>query len=120
MTAFDKQDYLRSRIALTVQYINQHLNQRTNVKQLAESICISPDHFTKSFKKIIGMSPNKFIQLRKVDHARNLLLTTHTPIIEIASDIGFEYCSQFTKMFVQKAGMSPSEYRKSTSSLTRT
>lgn len=113
LTLFNKQDYLQSRIALTVQYINQHLYQKINVKQLAESIYVSPDHFTKSFKRIIGMSPNEFIQLQRVDYARNLLSTTQIPITEIATTIGFEHCSQFTKMFTQKTGKSPSEYRKS-------
>ena len=46
-------------------YINSHLDHPITVRELAEVMCVSPDHFTRLFKNVNGMPPNRFVQMKR-------------------------------------------------------
>lgn len=81
---------------MAIQYINKHLDKRISVSVLADLMCITPDHFSKVFKRIIGMPPCEYIQMKRIERAQTLLLTSHMSIIEIAEKVGITNLSQFS------------------------
>ena len=105
------QSYLHTRISIAIQYINQNIANKIIVRDLADLINMCPDHFTKSFHRIMGINPSKYIQMRRIEIAMHLLSTTNLSIKEIALNVGLETASQFTRMFVKVKGISPSFYR---------
>ena len=74
-------------------------------------MCITPDHFSKVFKRIIGMPPCEYIQMKRIERAQTLLLTSHMSIIEIAEKVGITNLSQFSRLFSKMVRCSPREYR---------
>ena len=95
----------------TVQYINKNLDKRISVVNLSEMMCISPDHFSKIFRKIIGVAPCEYIQMKKIERAQTLLLTSSKSITEIAECVGIYSPAQFTRLFTKFSQCSPREYR---------
>lgn len=109
--AIVKSEKIDSRINKTLQFIHENINTEIAVSHLASLACISEDHFTRLFKKTIGLAPIKYINLKKIEKAQLLLLTTDNMIGDIAMELAVENISYFNRMFRQHAGMTPGEYR---------
>lgn len=99
------------KLDVAIQYINSHLDSHLSVAVLADLVCITPDHFSKIFRRIIGMPPSEYIQMKRIEQAQTLLLTSHMPIIEIAEKVGISNLSQFSRLFSKLVHCSPREYR---------
>ena len=99
------------KLDVAIQYINKHLDRRISVSALADLMCITSDHFSKVFKRIIGMPPCEYIQMKRIERAQTLLLTSHMSIIEIAEKVGISNLSQFSRLFSKMVRCSPREYR---------
>ncbi|MDD2953930.1 MAG: AraC family transcriptional regulator [Parabacteroides sp.] len=99
------------RLNLVIHHINNHLDKKITVTDLAAIMCVSPDHFTKIFKKIIGMTAGEFIQSRRIEWAQRLLIGSSLSIQEVAIKIGIGNLSQFSKLFSKKMNCSPKDYR---------
>lgn len=102
---------LYEKLDVTIQYINKNLEQRISVSTLADLMCITSDHFSKVFKRIIGMPPCEYIQMKRIERAQTLLLTSHMSIVEIAEKVGISNLSQFSRLFSKLVRCSPREYR---------
>ncbi|WP_343631723.1 helix-turn-helix transcriptional regulator [Fluviicola sp.] len=82
-----------------------------DVKYFAEQLNLSPNYLSDLLNKYTGKSTQEHIHLKLIDKAKALLWSTTTPISSIAYDLGFEHPSHFTKLFKNKTGYSPKEYR---------
>lgn len=94
-----------------LRYVNKNLHKRIPVNDLANLMCLTSDHFSKVFKKIIGMSPCEYIQIKRIERAQALLLTSDLSIMQIAEKVGIFNPAQFTRLFTKIAQCSPKEYR---------
>ena len=74
-------------------------------------ICLSSDHFTRVFKQVSGMSPNQYVQAKRIERAQTLLLASRLSIKEIAETVGIPNLSQFSKLFIKHTGYTPREYK---------
>lgn len=82
------------------------------MKDLADIMCMSVDHFTRIFKLVNGMTPNQYIQLKRIERAQTLMLLSDMSVKEIAEEVGVPNLSQFSKLFRKHLGVSPREYGK--------
>ena len=98
-------------IEKTLAYIDDHLNEKLSVTELANLQYLSPAHFSRMFKKATGEGCNEYIVRRKMEKAAFLLKTTHLKISEIASQIGYEDSNYFSLSFKKYFGKNPTEYR---------
>ena len=99
------------RLNLALNYIDNNLQQSILVSDLAELMCISADHFSRIFRRVIGMGPSQYIQTKRIERAQTLLLTSRLSIKEIAETVGIPNLSQFSKLFSKQTNHSPREYR---------
>ena len=102
------------RLRPIIEYISHHCGEKIYIESLADMITVSPDYFTKMFKDSIGKTPIDYINAARVNHALKLLMTTDTPINEIAEAAGFSGPNYFHKIFKQYMLTSPLAYRKGT------
>lgn len=102
------------RLRPVISYIAEHYGEKIYIESLADMITVSPDYFTKMFKDSIGKTPVDYINTARINHALKLLLTTDTPINEIAETVGFSGPNYFHKIFKQYMITSPLAYRRST------
>ncbi|MEC3908510.1 AraC family transcriptional regulator [Tamlana sp. 2201CG12-4] len=93
-------------------YIGKHIHEEITVKALADYCHLSPDHFTRSFFANYEITPNKYIQLKRIERAQFLLLTTRDSLNQIAERVGMKNISYFSRKFKAITGMSPAQFRK--------
>lgn len=101
---------ISKRMIQVFNHINNHLEQRITIPQLAEIMCVSPDHFIRMFKQVSGMTPNKYIQQKRVERAQTLMFSSGITLTEIARRVGIPNLSQFSKLFHRQTGISPKLY----------
>lgn len=84
------------------------------VTLFASQLHLSPNYLSDLLNKYTGKTTQEHIHLTLVDKAKNLLMGTEKSISEIGYDLGFEHPSHFTRLFKNKTGRSPKDYRHST------
>ncbi|EOH97675.1 response regulator transcription factor [Enterococcus pallens] len=113
-TAKDQVDFLESKQSiaqLLLDYIDRHYTEEINRKTLAEHFFLSPDYLARLFKKETGDTLINYLTEKRVARGKELLLETETPVYLIASQIGYDNYSYFSKVFKKTTGMSPIDFR---------
>lgn len=82
-----------------------------DVKYFASRLNLSADYLSDLLNRYTGKTTIEHIHLQLIDKAKSLLWSTEKNISEIAFELGFEHPSHFTKIFKNKTGQSPSDYR---------
>lgn len=107
-------DYVNdNRVMATLINMEQHLEGGITIEQLAASVGLSRRQLERLFSEKAGMSPALAFRRLRLDRARQILLTSKKPIIEVALDVGFVNTSHFTKEFRRTYGRTPAEIRDS-------
>lgn len=96
-----------------IQSIRQKPYEIISVDLLAQEANLSPTQYRRRFKKLANSQPNAFIIDKRIQAAKRLLLESTLNIDEIASALGFRDTPFFSRQFKQKAGKSPSQFRRS-------
>lgn len=73
---------------------------------------MNPDYLGTIFKEEMNCSITIYIQNKRLAKAKELLRQTDYPISKIAEMVGYDNISYFSKLFRQKIGCQPGEYRK--------
>lgn len=92
--------------------IRQSVDQELDMKQMARDYHIGYSYFRKMFKNYTGVSPHKYHLELKIMRAKELLLVTDKSVKEISYDLGFQTIHYFSRLFKNKVGKSPSEFRR--------
>ncbi len=82
-----------------------------SVAYCAGQLNLSPNYFGDLIKKETGKSAQEFIQEKVIDLAKEKVFDISKSISEIAYEMGFKYPQHFTRLFKQRVGQSPNEYR---------
>ena len=99
------------RIAQSIAYMKQHLDQTTSVASFAALANLSESHYRSLFKRQTGYAPmDYFIRLR-IHKACQLLDTTNISVKEVAALTGFQDAFYFSRAFRIVIGLSPAKYR---------
>ena len=101
----------RERLKRVQDYIEAHLDDRLTLTDLAGVACLSPYHFSRSFKQAVGIGPQRFVMQRRLERAKTLMRRTNQPLAEIAQRVGFADQSHLTSIFRRETGVTPGRYR---------
>jgi len=82
-----------------------------SVAYFAEQLHLSANYFGDLIKKETGKSALEHIQARLIDVAKEKIFDQSKSVSEIAYELGFKYPQHFTRLFKQKVGYTPNEYR---------
>ncbi|MDF2907335.1 MAG: AraC family transcriptional regulator [Herbinix sp.] len=94
------------------EYILANISKDISVKDVADYVHLSPEYFSKLFKKEMGENVKNYILRIKVDAAKDLLENPNIPVSMVASELGYSNFSHFTQMFKKHENVTPSEYRR--------
>ena len=83
-----------------------------NISSYASAIGISDNYLSRLVKRSTGRSVGTWIDIVRVQRAKRLLSTTTLPIIDIASSVGLDDQSYFSRLFKKETGLTPSSFRK--------
>ena len=101
----------RERLQRVRDYIETHLEDRLTLTHLAEVACLSPYHFSRSFKQSVGIGPQRYIMRLRIERAKTLMRRTRRPLAAIALETGFADQAHLTSVFRRETGLTPGRYR---------
>jgi len=99
------------RISEAVRRIAAHPDERLALAGLAHDAAMSPYHFLRVFRRIVGMTPYQYVLLTRLRRAAIALRRSTLPITAIALDAGFDDLSTFNRRFRRVMGVTPGAYR---------
>ena len=102
----------QQRISLVLRHIEQHLDDRPNLEELAHIACFSPYHFHRIFSSMVGESVAAYVRRLLLERAAMQLGHSPESVTQIAFGAGYDSVDAFTRAFRAHLGMLPSEYRR--------
>ena len=99
--------------------MEQNFAYNLKLEEFARLCHMSLSTFKKSFKEFFHTTPAVWLKERKLDRALHQLLTSELPISQISFESGFEDTSHFIRVFKQKHGFTPLQYRQKFSALAK-
>lgn len=101
-----------ARIARVLHLIHDQLNASMTVEELAREARMSQSTFHRVFKSSTGQSPLRYIKQVRLTQARRLLRSKELSVSEVASTVGYDSLSQFSREFKRAFGAPPSKFHK--------
>ncbi len=90
--------------------INRHFQEDIGIAQVAYQLEVTPNYLSSQFRKYQGIPFSRFLTIRRLDKARQLLKTSNMNVKEIASELGYKSSRHFATVFKQEEGISPTDY----------
>jgi AraC-like DNA-binding protein len=95
-------------------FVEARLQDQILLSDLADIAAITPFHFSRLFKAATGLAPYQYVLMRRLERAKNMLLSTDLSVREIGWELGIENVSHFRRKFVEQFGIRPSQLRSRT------
>ena len=93
-------------------YLESNFQYQLMVEDVAREMSVSTSHFKKIFKRDLGYTFSNYLNMLRIQKAKELLLKSKMSITEIAYNIGYNDSNYFSTVFKNIEGVSPREYRK--------
>lgn len=110
--AFYKNNQAPEPIRKAIQYIDINIKKELFLKDVAEYVHLNPSYFSVLFKEQVNLTFSEYITRRRIQRAKELLITTNIPISEVAEECGYKTTKYFIKLFKELEGTTPNSYRK--------
>ena len=95
-----------------ISYIQQNFMEKISLKEFGEQFHLSEKYISRYFKEHFHITLSQYITHLRLEHAKQLLQDTDTPVTEIAMQSGYQNVSYFIRSFKKTYGVSPLKYRK--------
>ncbi|QUI21320.1 helix-turn-helix transcriptional regulator [Vallitalea pronyensis] len=96
-----------------IHYIEEHIHAPLTLEDMSKMLCVSPFHFNRMFKTVVGKTLKQYILGRKLTLAYDHLVAHNDSVIDVAYDFGFQYPEVFSRAFKKHFGIPPSRSRQS-------
>jgi AraC-like DNA-binding protein len=93
-------------------YVNANLGGPIRIYELAELTRLTASYFSRAFKETVGMAPQDYVSMRRMNLACILMLTTDEPLCQVALACGLSDQAQFTRVFSRIFGCPPGAWRR--------
>lgn len=98
-------------IVMSIDFIYANLHRRITAAEVASAVKLNENYFSKLFKQETGMPVSRYILLRKIETAQNLLIHSDYSCAEISELLAFSSQSHFISRFREELGVTPHVYR---------
>ncbi len=99
------------RLQRVLAHVRENIEKELAVSELAQVVGMSQYYFSKLFKMSTGTTPHQYVMRQRVERAQELLRESQLPLVDVASQTGFETQSHFTSVFRRLVGITPKRYR---------
>jgi AraC family transcriptional regulator len=98
-------------IRTLAEWVDAHLDEPISIGALAALVQLSPSYFARAFAKSFGAPPHRWLLLRRIERAQQLLRGSNVSLGEVAAACGFADQSHFTKVFSSIVRLTPGHWR---------
>ena len=106
-----RQLYSGDDLKKVLNYIDRNIKRGVTLDMAAAYVGMSASYFSKFFKKYVGVNFITYVTDRKIEAAKDMLVNTDRPVVNIAYDLSYSETNYFSKTFKKKVGVTPTEYR---------
>lgn len=99
-----------------VEYVNENYREDISLTQVADTLNISPQYLSTSFKASVGVSFTEYVNSLRLKEGMRLVRETHCSVAEIATQVGYNSAQYFISRFKAAYGVTPAKFRESFSS----
>jgi AraC-like DNA-binding protein len=94
-----------------IRIMRAQLSEPLSLEEMGEIVYMSPFHFNRVFRSIVGIPPGEFLAALRLNAAKRLLLTTSLSVTDVCFDLGYTSLGTFTERFKHLIGLSPLQLR---------
>ena len=102
----------RRRMIEAALWIESRCDETLGLEQAARIVDLSPYHFLRQFRAVVGVTPHQHLLRCRLRHAARLLAESELPVTDVALDVGFQDLSNFIRTFRRAAGVAPRDFRR--------
>jgi AraC-like DNA-binding protein len=99
------------RLQRVTTFVETNLGKPITLADIARAAGLSPMHFAAQFRAATGHKPHEYLQLCRVERAKQLIDDRDRTLVDIALDVGFRTQAHFTTVFKRFAGRTPHSWR---------
>ena len=92
-------------------WLQGNMTKDLRITELADALAVSDRTLIRRFRSVLDQTPLAYLQDLRLEAARALLETSSHSVEEVASQVGYNDASSFSRLFRQRVGMSPGSYR---------
>jgi AraC family transcriptional regulator len=89
------------------------VSRQLGIEDLARVALLSTAHFSRTFRRVTGIPPGRFLTAVRLQEAKRLLASTSLHIAEVSGRVGYRSVGTFSSRFTRSVGVSPATYRRS-------
>lgn len=102
----------RWQVRRTLAHVEANLASKLETRGLADVVSFSRSHFSRAFKRSLGVPPMAYVLTRRVERAKLMIATTREQLTEIALACGFADQSHLNRSFRRVVGTTPGLWRR--------
>jgi AraC-like DNA-binding protein len=110
-TAETRARYRRA-VEKAVGAMRRNVGREYTLQDMADEVYISPYHFNRIFRGLVGVPPRYFLSTLRIASAKRLLVETDAKVIDICFEVGFSSVGTFSRRFKDLVGVSPQHLRR--------
>jgi transcriptional regulator GlxA family with amidase domain len=95
-------------------YVEVNIGSDIRISDLARLVALSTGHFFRAFRESFGEPPLSYVTKQRIRHAQELMLSSSTPLCQIALECGMCDQPHFTRVFRRIVGVNPAQWRRQT------
>jgi YesN/AraC family two-component response regulator len=111
MKNLKKNRIFSKQIVKCIDYIYNNLHKRIRISELAQYAELNPSYLSRLFRNETGITVTEYIQIRKIETAKNMLKYSNYRLSQIATILAFPSQSYFIEVFQKRTGMTPKKYQ---------
>ena len=92
--------------------IRERFWEPLSLDDLARGAMVSKYHFLRTFSRVTGVTPGRFLSAVRLQEAKRLLLSTSLNVADVSARVGYSSTGSFTRRFTESVGLSPTRYRR--------
>jgi len=101
-----------SAVERILEYVDSNFNRDINLESVADKFDFNSNYLSRCFKQLKGMSFTDYLNYKKIDMAKKLLICSKETVKDIAQKAGYNSANFFIRAFQKYEGVTPSEFRK--------
>jgi AraC-like DNA-binding protein len=99
------------RLVRARRFIDEAFDQPLNLELIAAHARLSRYHFLRQFQREFQQTPHEYLQARRLERARQLLIAGHLSVTDVCFEVGFQSLGSFSTLFRRVVGQNPATYR---------